>query len=544
MPRAHEHLMPHQRRLAHALVPWVLALACLLACGCSTTTITEEQPSKPVSQVIPATLAIVHTGGARGSFSADGVACPAVAARLAHDLREEGFDVLLLDSGDTLHGGDPTDLSYGEDAIGFLNAAGYDALALGTSELDLGQETLRARDLQGDFPLLSANVTTDEDAPQVMPHEVFALSDGRTIGVFALTAPAAATQASPLALRGITLSTDDLAAIAQQQVGELRSEGCRLIVCLTNLGDGTDSQLDATTLASQVSGIDILLDAGAEEGHKVVKDASDDETLVVETAAAPGAVSVVTWARGTLSVTPHKVEQGEATDEQVDALVTQTNIELEHRLSQVLTKAGFVVPLPQGAEESTLGDLTSDAILWQARRSAPDAPDAAVITNGSLAAAIDEGDVTRGDALLVMPQATSRLCVVEVSGTQLQETLEDAIAAAQDDPTHMPQVSGIACAIDAKDAHRPKVSITEVGGHAFSPTETYRIATLEPLLLAELEQADDETVTADVLSATTRLDVSGGEALASYLARKCKGNLPERYHEPQKRLVTKTGTKS
>lgn len=540
MPRAHDHILPHRHQLASTLLAWALALACLLSCGCSTTAVTEEQPKKPVSQVIPATLAIVHTGGARGTFSAGDVACPAVAAQLAHDLREEGHDVLLLDSGDTLHGSDPTDLSYGEDAIGFLNAAGYDALALGASELDLGRETLKARDLQGDFPLLSANVTPDDDSLQVAPHEVFALSDGRTVGVFALTAPASVSQASPLALRGLTVS-DDLAATAQQQVGELRAEGCRLVVCLANLGEGSDGQPDATTLASQVSGIDILLDAsGGEQDHQVVRDASGDETLVVRTPSAPQAASVVTWARGTLSVTPCEVAGQTSADEQVNALVAQTDLELEHRLTQVATHAEAALPLPREAGESTLGDLAADAILWQARRSAPEAPDAAVITNGSLAAGLDEGDVTRGDALLVMPQAASRLCVTEVSGAQLQATLSGAFAAAGDDPTLMPQVSGIACAIDAKES---KLTVTKVDGRAFSSTDTYRIATLEPLLIAELEKAD-EGPSAGILESTTRLDESGGEALASYLARKCKGSLPKRYDKPQGRFAPASGTKS
>jgi 2',3'-cyclic-nucleotide 2'-phosphodiesterase/3'-nucleotidase/5'-nucleotidase len=65
---------------------------------------------------------------------------------------------LLLDAGDTFQGTYLSNSTQGEVVMAAMNAAGYDAWALGNHEFDWGQEPLRARITQADFPALAANI--------------------------------------------------------------------------------------------------------------------------------------------------------------------------------------------------------------------------------------------------------------------------------------------------------------------------------------------------------------------------------------------------
>ena len=189
MTRTTSPLGLHTASLSAALV--LLALVSVLLCGCSTTSIHEEEPATPVNQVIPAKLAIVHTGGVGGAYArqGDSMGIASVAA-LAHKLEDEGYEVLLLDSGDSFVGSPLVNLSDGEAPVAFMNAAGYDALTLGQAELSLGLDLLKRRTTQSDFTYLSANVKPATKAKTPMKENmVITLADGRKVGVFGLSAP-------------------------------------------------------------------------------------------------------------------------------------------------------------------------------------------------------------------------------------------------------------------------------------------------------------------------------------------------------------------
>ena len=178
-------------RLARSALAMLLVAMvwCLTSTACSTTTIGENNPEKPVGQIVPARLAIVHTGGIQGAFArSDSSLGIAAVARLAAELEEEGYDVLVLDSGNSLGGSPAIDLTDGEEAVAFMNAAHYDAIALGADELSLGSTRLRKRMAQSDFAYLSASVHDAQGDPLADPCKTFTLSDGRLVGVFGLSA--------------------------------------------------------------------------------------------------------------------------------------------------------------------------------------------------------------------------------------------------------------------------------------------------------------------------------------------------------------------
>lgn len=526
-----------QRRMGALLVACLLLVACVPLAGCSTTTIGEEEPTTPVRQIVPSALAIVHTGAVHGRFEQDdGHIGLAVASQAAHELEDEGFDVLMLDSGDTLGGTELVDLSHGELGVGFMNAAGYDAIAIGGSELSLGMDTLRERMSQSDFAFLSANlVTADDGTPLVDASKAFALEDGRLVGVFALTSPSVASEVSPIIASTVSLSEERLVELAQQEVANLRSQGCRLVICLTDL-DGDGAGMSASELASAVSGIDVLLDCDADGfGQSKVQDASGDETLVVGTPPELGAASIVTWERGTLSAQSIEADRHHEADEQVDALVTQAALENQRQLAKALTSATAPIAVDGSRrQETALGDLVADAVLWQAGRGGQGSPDIAIVDGASLRSSLPKGNITRADALAVSPCAETRLCIVRTTGEALLDALAKACAHMPDESDDMPQVAGITITVSqGADDETGPVSISSGGRDALSPTREYAVVLTEQALC---RQGAFHALVKKGYTNVTLIDTSVGEALADYLAYECKGSVPQRYASPQRRI--------
>lgn len=519
-----------------ALVMLLAGICYLTATACSTTTIGENNPEKPVEQIVPARLAIVHTGGIRGSFSrTDSSMGIASVAGLRTQLEADGYDVLLLDSGNSLGGSAAIDLSDGEEAVAFMNAARYDAISLGADELGLGTARLHKRIRQSDFAYLSASVHDAQGDPLSDASKVFALSDGRRVGVFGLTAPRVAKGLGPLAATDILFAATSAVEQAQEQVADLRAQGCRLIVCLANLGFDDQGMPLAEHVSEGVSGIDVLLDASTGNAtYLTSEDASGEEMLVVETPNALKGVSVVRWERGTLSVETCDLSTDEKPDEQVEALVTQSSAAFSDRMhKQVSTSAGALSV--EAAQKGTggLGSLAAAALLWEGERQASDKPDAAIVTADLLQAGISKGSVTYGEAMAVLPHADSRLCVIEVTGAQLQQALKPLLAQKVAESDALPATAGIVISREATSAKadgkkttaqkQKAPAIERVGGNAFKATATYTIVTCENAL------AKTGSLSMLVSRGATLedLDTSGGKALADYLARECKKGIPK-----------------
>ena len=517
-----------------------LLLAMLFAlAGCSTVTTGDDSWDTPVGQIIPARLAIIHTGSARGTFAADDgrLGLASVVGR-AHQLEEEGYDVLLLDSGNTLMG--PDDLTDGEDAVGLLNAAGYDALALGQSELALGVRTFATRSSQSDFALLSANATADSGStPVTDAHTVMTLSDGRLVGVFGLSAPTTpATRNLPVA-GSVAQGDDAIVSCAQEQVAALRKEGCRLVVCLTNLGT-SDLTITADQLAASVSGIDIVLDVSDLSSGRVAQtDASGEQTLVVSTPAGLHGASVVFWEQGTLSADALDDTQAPDADEQIEALLNQTAQERQSWLeASVATSPANRSHQIARKREAVLGDLVADAALWEGRHAGVRVkPDAALVDAGSLAASLPAGNLTRADAYAICPHEATRLFALQVSGAQLQDALEAAFALGASE--EFPQVAGMELTWRKKTKKQEaRVEIASIGGGSFQPKGRYLIVTTAHVAAGEGPWAalSPEEV--------TDLDASCGKALCDYLVRVCHGSIGTDYDATQGRIVREDTTSS
>lgn len=502
----------------------------------------------------PAKLAIVHTNDTHGHDLLDEESLGfAAAAQLRTDYEAKGYEVLLLDAGDFAQGDFLVNCSKGETAIDFMNVTGYQAACLGNHEFDFGQDILQGYVEQAEYPLLSCNIFVDATGDLLVePRTTLTLANGTKVGIVGVTTPATRTTTNPLFTRGLTfLDGADLYAAVQEQVDALRAEGCELVVCLAHLGESESSAPDrAQDLVANTTGLDLVVDGhDHEEENQLIKNASGEDVLVVETGCYTHSVGVVTWEDGTLAAQLMAFGSYEGQDEAVAAHIQQVSDDLHVELGELIATSEYVLDGERSpgirTHETNLGDLVADAVLWEAQQMADDVPDCAIVNGGGIRMSLQPGDITMGDVLNVLP-FTNYVCTIQVSGAQLLEALEASCFATPEEVGAFPQVSGMSFTVDARKAFEAgetypgstfmapanpggRVTIHDVGGRGFDLEDTYTIASNDFMCAG----GDTYYVFAD--AATTTMKTIGylqSDCLRYYLQEACGGVVPEEYADP------------
>ena len=148
-------------------------------------------------------------------------------------------------------------------------------------------------------------------------------------------------------------------------------------------------------------------------------------------------------------------------DEELGVAVGTTGTELDTRRLSVRTR------------ETNFGNLVADAM-----REATGA-DVAVTNGGGI-----RGDrtypagteLTRRDILSELPFG-NRTVLLEVTGGQIREALENGFSQIEDQAGRFPQVSGMTVRYDPNAPAGQRVREVTVGGRPLDPSATYRLAT-------------------------------------------------------------------
>jgi len=166
-------------------------------------------------------------------------------ATLVKQERATTAHVLLLDAGDSLNSNQwPSQQSQGKSVVEAMNLMGYDAMALGEGDLQLGAEVLRQRMADATFPFLSANVEWEGEL-FAQPYVIKEMN-GRQVAIIGLTGMVSN------AMHGFQVG-DPLAA-AQAVVAGLRAQTDVIIILLVHVGQAMEQQL-----LREVEGIDVIV---------------------------------------------------------------------------------------------------------------------------------------------------------------------------------------------------------------------------------------------------------------------------------------------
>ena len=447
-------------------------------------------------------IVILHTNDVHGAI--DNYAS---VAALKDAYEAAGAQVLLMDAGDFSQGSTSVNVSEGATAVELMNMAGYDVATTGNHEFDFGYANLKTLMESAEFPILAADAFTAEgDLAMDGDNLTFQLGDV-TVGVFGLATPETATKAHPAKLEGVTfLAEDELFACAQEQVDELTAAGCDYIICLGHLGiDAESTGNRSIDLLENVTGIDVFIDG---HSHSTQSDIAEEtngtgmvgDTVLTSTGTKLESVGVVDIAAdGTIDASTISMEELNATegftpDQDIATRVSEINAQIEEDMGQVIGTSEVDLDGVREnvrASETNLGDLITDAMLWQAGQDNEEV-DAAITNGGGIRASIAAGDITKKSVNDVLPFGNT-LYVVELTGAELLEALEASTYCTPEPVGAFPQVAGIEFTINtgaaydagenypgttyAEPASINRVTILTVGGQAFDVDATYTIVT-------------------------------------------------------------------
>ncbi|TVU88251.1 bifunctional metallophosphatase/5'-nucleotidase [Vreelandella titanicae] len=436
-----------------------------------------------------------------------------------NEARETYGEGLLLEAGDIFSGTLYFTEFQGQDALEFMNLMGYDAFVPGNHEFDLGDpeqghQALAAFFAGAEFPILGANldfsagpefadmlgesVSVDPQAGQLYDGIVVE-HNGEQIGIFGLSTQDSETISSPG-----QIAISDYREAAEAMVAAFEEQGVNKIIALTHLGYDSDPSVgNDLLLAEHVEGIDIII--GGHSHSQVSPPRLLSESHAGEELPSPtviGQAGEYGQHLGVMQVTfdgdgvvvDASGELLAADDREADSDAAQRlepyTAEIE-TLRDTLIGAKAISELPNPrhgsgdehsvrANETALGNLITDAQLHAAQQVAPDTV-MAVQNSGGIREAIERGDVSVGDLIAVQPFG-NRLTLLDVTGAELLETFEIALANAPGEDGGFLQVSaGVELMYDSSEPPGERVislNVVQEGAmQAIDPERTYTIAT-------------------------------------------------------------------
>ena len=545
-------------------------LSLLLAVVMTFSLAVTANAAEETAQDLDGDIVILHTNDVHGAISGY-----AKVAALKDAYEARGAYVLLMDAGDFIQGDPTVSTSEGATAVELMNLAGYDVASMGNHEFDYGYQNLKDLEADADFTIVDANVLYNGQVA-FEDNVVFTAPDGTKIGVFGLDTPETATKAHPAKIQGVTfLAGDKMFDCAQDQVDALEAEGCEYIICLGHLGiDAESTGNRSIDLLEKVEGIDVFIDGHSHSTQEDIMAAlggtvtdAGDVTVTIGTDMVNGTVltsagtkleevGVVTIDEaGHIDARTTSLESLTATDADMAARAAKIQAEIDKEYGTVFAKTEVALNGEKEpgnrTEETNLGDLICDALVWGAEREGTEV-DAAVTNGGGIRASIAAGDITKKDINTVLPFGNT-LSIVKVTGAELLEALEASTYCTPTSIGGFPQVSGIEFTVDTTKAYDqgeqypgstyygPKsiqrVTIETVGGEPFDANATYTIATND-----FMAAGGDTYYAFAAASVNYDLGLSMDEVVMDYITDELKGTVTEEaYGQPAGRITVDQG---
>ena len=425
----------------------------------------------------PITVTILHTDDTHAHlepFEPSGQPLQGGIARrytAIQQVKAEGGNVILVDGGDAFQGTLFFNQWQGEEEAYFMNALGYQAMAVGNHEFDSGPTALANFIQKANFPVLSANVDASAEpalAGLIPAYTVLEVA-GEKIGLFGLTTEETVFISSP----GPNVVFKDAAESAKATVAELEAQGINKIIALTHLGHNED-----LTLAAAVDGIDVIVGGhshtllGSMEGAKgpyptVVTSPAGDTVLIVHAydwGKYLGRLDVTFTADGKVesySGEPIFIDESIAEDAAIVADVAQYAEPIETLRATVIGQAAVDLEGTRElvrSQETNLGNLICDAVLWE---TAAENTQICILNGGGIRASIPAGDVTMGQVLEVSPFG-NQIATFGLKGSDVWAALENGVSQFEDQAGRFPQVGGLKYTFDPSQAVGERIVSVEV----------------------------------------------------------------------------------
>ncbi|RDI44196.1 bifunctional metallophosphatase/5'-nucleotidase [Falsibacillus pallidus] len=365
---------------------------------------------------------------------------------------------LLLDAGDVFSGTLFFVQFLGQADAQLMNQIGYDAMTIGNHEFDRTSQVLANFITKSNFPLLSANIRLDGDKTlgplyrkeigdppengKIYPAIVKEVN-GNRIGIIGLT-----TLDTPILSRpSKEIEFENAKKSARKWIEKLKDMNVDKVIVLSHLGIFEDKKL-----AKSVKGIDVIV--GGHTHTKIPKpivmNKKTEPTLIVQAyrhANFLGRLDLSFGSDGVLEKWNGKLinvlSKNVAPDPTAMEMVKQFTGEINVMNQKIIGNTAVYLNgdlRDVRTQETNLGDLVADSMLNEAKKMTQ--ADLALMNGGGIRNSISPGPITLGTIRSVLP-FQNQLAVLTMSGAQIKEALEFALADINEEAGRFLQMSGL-----------------------------------------------------------------------------------------------------
>lgn len=402
-------------------------------------------------------------------------------ATIIRRIRKTEPNVLLLSAGDTFQGTLYFNTYEGLADLAFMNAVGYDAMAVGNHEFDKGPGPLGTFAGLAGFPLLSANLDVSAEpalADKIAPSAILTVG-GEKVGVVGATTPTVTNISSP----GPTVKLKDLHDSVQAAVDDLRAKGINKVFLVTHIGYSEDQALVHT-----LHGVAIVVGGHSHtplgtpdlpgwpkaEGPypTVVRDADNVEVPILQcwewgkvfghiTLDFDGSGHLKRWRNAKVIVVDDSIPD----DPTVASMVAAFKKPIASLMNQPIGEASQGIPNEHTGGDSPMADVIADAMLAATKKAGSVA---AFVNAGGVRGGLEPGRITYGNAISIEPFGNT-LVILDLSGAELKAALEEGIGTGGE----LIASDGTGYTVSGKG-----VSEIVVAGEPLDQAKTYRVTFL------------------------------------------------------------------
>ncbi len=473
---------------------WMFAIVAIL----SVTTVQSTQSQTITLLHVNDTHSHLDAFGPKDSNLNGTIGGIAKAATVINGIRASEPNVLLLHAGDVFQGDLFFNKYFGVPELKMMRQMGFDAMAVGNHEFDLGpsvlNDVLTTAFADGSFPVLSANL--DMSAYPALATWVQASTmktvAGVKIGIFGMTVPG-----NPTNMPAPVVIQDDIVGIAQQTASSLRASGAQVVICLSHLGVYLDK-----IVATYVQGIDFIIgghDHLLFEQPIPVRGVYGQTTHIFQAGehyrfigklrftVQDGQARIVNYATLALdSSVPAEPTVQSTVDVLKAGIVQQYGNVYTNVVGTAQNELGELYNLASPVRDTPLGNLITDA--YRARTNT----DIAITPNGLISERIYPGPIVAADVFRAVSYGFDeptglglRLATIRLLGAELLKGLEISLSQLEITEDFSLQVSGMTFNYNSKRpvGHRVTIGSIRINGRPFIPVARYTVTLNTGLLM-------------------------------------------------------------
>jgi 5'-nucleotidase/UDP-sugar diphosphatase len=422
--------------------------------------------------------------------------CIGGAARLVTAIADQrkkldGKNVLLLNGGDNFQGSLFYTKYKGAAEAEFLNQMKFDAMTVGNHEFDDGEDALVPFLDVITFPVLSANVqaaAASKVGDRIKPSIVIEVG-GQKIGIVG----AVTTETPEISSPGPNITIEDDVKTITAEVEKLKAQGVNKIIALTHVGYPRDKELIA-----KIPGVDVVVgghshsllsntDDKAEGPYPTMIDNPDGYKVPVTQAASYskylGEFTVTFDDNGVVKAAkgdPIYLDNSITPDAAVLARVKELAGPIEELKAREVAETTKEIDGSREncrVRECEMGNLVADAMLDRVKGQGVTI---AFQNGGGLRASIDQGVVTMGEVLTVLPFQNT-LATFQLSGKDVVAALENGASKIEEGAGRFTQVAGLKYSFDKTAPAGSRIKSVEVMANGawapIDPATTYLAVT-------------------------------------------------------------------